>query len=114
MVSQGILETDKPLEELVTSLYNTHILPHTNVSVIAVDVVTSLYEETDVSKITSIAPKLYGFALVDEHATMGVILPGTVGVADAKHALYLIKQKYTLQGKVKIFVFTTERLLATK
>lgn len=115
LVSQGMLETDQPLEAIIPALYEKHIAPGiATTQVVTIDVVTSLYEETDVTKITAIAPNLYGFALVDEHGVMGTILPNTVGVADAKHALFLIKQKHTLGGKVKIFVFTTERLLAMK
>jgi hypothetical protein len=72
-----------------------------------------LYEETNISKIPMITPKLYGFALVDDAWTSWMILPWTKGVADAKHALFLIKQKYNIKGKVKIYIFTTDRLLVT-
>ena len=65
------------------------------------------------TKIPVITPTLYWFALVDDHGATWVILPWTKCVADAKHALYLIKQKYNVQWKVKIYVFTTDRLLVT-
>jgi hypothetical protein len=78
LVSEGIVETNQAIEALVTSLYTTHGLPHEKeMSVVAVDVVTSLYEEHDVAKIGSIDMKLYGLAVIDEQETLGVILPDT-------------------------------------
>ena len=113
MFSQWIVETDEALEDTVKRLYKTYIEPLQWIKVITIDVVTTVYEETNITKVPTTSPKLYGFALVDDKGTTGVLLPGTVWVADAKHALYLIKQKYGIQWKVKIYVFTTDRLLIT-
>jgi hypothetical protein len=33
------------------------------------DVVTTLYEETNIGKVPAISPKMYGFAVVDDHGT---------------------------------------------
>lgn len=113
LFSEWIVEADDTLEKTIESLYKTHIEPVQGIKVLTLDVVTTLYEETNISKIPVITPKLYWFALVDDHGTNWVILPWTKGVADAKHALFLIKQKYNVQWKVKIYVFTTDRLLVT-
>lgn len=113
LCSQWAVESDKPLEETLQSLYTSYIEPLKNVKVVTLDVVTNLFEETNIGKIPTTSPKMYGFALVDDHGTAWMILPGTKWVADAKHALYLMKQKYTIQGKVKIYVFTTDRLIVT-
>jgi hypothetical protein len=78
-------------------LYTTHIEPLKNIKIVTMDVVTTLFEETNIGKVSAISPKMYGFAVVDDHGTTGIIMPGTKGVADAKHALYLIKQKYAIQ-----------------
>jgi hypothetical protein len=113
LTSQGIVESDKPLEETIQSLYTAHIEPLKNVKVVTIDVVTTMFEETNIGKIPATSPKMYGFAVVDEKWTTGMILPNTKWVADAKHALYLIKQKYAIQWKVKIYMFTTDRLIVT-
>ena len=111
--SQGIVETDKPLEELIKTMFTKFVEPVKDTKVMTLDVVTTLFEETNITKIPTTSPKLYWFAIVDESGKTWVILPWTKGVADAKHALFLIKQKYNVQGKVKIFVFTTDRILVT-
>ena len=113
LFSEWIVETDLPLEDTISTLYKKHIEPIKWVKVLTLDVVTTVFEETNIGKIPTTSPKLYGFAVIDDHGTTGIILPGTKWVADAKHALYLIKQKYAIQGKVKIFLFTTDRLLVT-
>lgn len=113
LFSEWIVEADDTLDKTIEALYKAHIEPVKWVKVLTLDVVTTLYEETNISKIPIITPKLYWFALVDDHGTNWVILPWTKWVADAKHALYLIKQKYNVQWKVKIYVFTTDRLLVT-
>lgn len=111
--SQWVVESDQPLEELIAQLYTKFVEPVQDTKVITLDVVTTLFEETNIAKIPTTTPKLYGFAIVDDTGDTWVILPWTKGVADAKHALYLIKEKYWVSGKVKIFVFTTDRILVT-
>lgn len=100
-----------PLEKTLPQLHADIVIQHPDTKVLTIDIVTTFFEETNIDKIPTTSPKLYGFAVVDEHGKTGVILPATAGVADAKHALYLIKQQYLLQGKVKIYIFTTDRLL---
>jgi hypothetical protein len=69
------VETDAALEKTLQTLHDTYVAPTKDIKVLTLDVVTTLYEETNISKIPVITPKLYGFALVDEHGTSGVILP---------------------------------------
>ena len=113
LFSQGMVESDLPLEQTLQQLYDTYVATATGIKVVTLDIVTTLFEETNIGKVPTTSPKMYGFAVVDDHGTTGVIMPGTKWVADAKHALYLIKQKYAIQGKVKIYLFTTDRLLVT-
>ncbi len=113
LFSDGIVETDKKLEETIQELYTTYVEKTKGIKLLTLDVVTTLYEETNIGKIPMITPKMYGFALVDDKGNSGMILPWTKWVADAKHALFLIKQKYNIKGKVKIYIFTTDRLLVT-
>ncbi len=111
--SQWVVESDKPLEELLQMIFTKFVEPVKDTKVITLDVVTTLFEETNITKIPTTPPKLYGFAIVDDTGDTWVILPWTKGVADSKQALFLIKQKYWVNGKVKIFVFTTDRILVT-
>lgn len=71
------METNKPLEELVTELFTAHVEPVKDTKVITLDVVTTLFEEKNLAKIPTTTPKMYGFAVVDEDGTSGVLLPGT-------------------------------------
>lgn len=84
-----------------------------NTGLFTVDIVTSLFEETNISKIPSVSVKQYGFYVIDANNKSGVILPNTKGIADAKNALYVLKQKYGISGNVKVFLFTTDRLIVT-
>lgn len=83
------------------------------VGLMTVDIVTSLFEETNISKIPTTSVKQYGFYMIDANNKSGVVLPNTKGVADAKNALYVLKQKYGISGKVKVFLFTTDRVIVT-
>jgi hypothetical protein len=44
----------------------------------------------------------------------GVILPNTLWITDAKHALRAMKQKYALHGKVEVIAFRTQRIILAK
>ena len=84
-----------------------------NTGLMTIDIVTSIFEETNIGKIPDTSVRQYGFYVIDATNKSGVILPNTKGVADAKNALYVIKQKYGITGKVKIFLFTTDRMIVT-
>jgi hypothetical protein len=60
------VETDKKLEETIQDLFSTYVEKTSGIKLLTLDVVTTLYEETNISKIPMITPKLYGFALVDD------------------------------------------------
>ncbi len=84
-----------------------------NIGLITIDIVTSLFEETNISKIPMTSVRQYGFYVIDGTNKSGVILPNTKGIADAKNALFVLKQKYGISGKVKVFLFTTDRMIVT-
>lgn len=112
--SQGVLHTDKQLGDVIEKLYKWFAEDMIKkVGLMTVDVVTSLFEETNISKIPTTSVKQYGFYMIDANNKSGVVLPNTKGVADAKNALYVLKQKYGISGKVKVFLFTTDRLIIT-
>lgn len=112
--SQGVLHTDKDLKSVTEKLYKGFAEDTIkNTGLMTIDIVTSLFEETNISKIPEASVRQYGFYVIDSNNKSGVILPNTKGVADAKNALYVIKQKYGITWKVKIFLFTTDRLIVT-
>lgn len=112
--SQGVLQTDKDLGSVVEKLYKGFAEDMIkNIGLITVDVVTSMFEETNITKIPLTSVKQYGFYMIDDNHKSGVILPNTKGIADAKNALFVLKQKYGLTGKVNVFLFTTDRLIVT-
>lgn len=60
------MESDKPLEELLQMIFTKFVEPVKDTKVITLDVVTTLFEETNITKIPTTPPKLYGFAIVDD------------------------------------------------
>ncbi|USN55603.1 MAG: hypothetical protein H6765_03275 [Candidatus Peribacteria bacterium] len=114
--SEGVVNTDKPLRELVEDLYESQVKPQLkNFQVLAIDVVSEIIDMADPNEILALSPEEFGFILVSlETDQSAVILPNTSGVADAKSALYDAKKKYGIAGKVELFVFRTERILLAK
>lgn len=113
LTSQGVLHTDKNLESVIEKLYKSFVEDLKKIGLITVDIVTSLFEETNITKIPLTSVKQYGFYVIDGNNKSGVTLPSTKGIADAKNSLFLLKQKYGISGKVKVFLFTTDRLIVT-
>ena len=114
LTSQGVLHTDKTLDSVIEKLYKGFAEDMLkNIWLMTIDVVTSLFEETNISKIPTTSVKQYGFYVIDGNNKSGVILPNTKWIADAKNALFVLKQKYGISGKVKVFLFTTDRMIVT-
>lgn len=114
--SKGVVSTDKPLHELLDSLYggiSEDTLKKTRYMVI--DVVTDVTEVHDLNEAMNVPTDEFGFAVIaTDTEQSGVILPKTSGVSDAKWALYDLKQKYGIHGKAEMFLFRTERIIVTK
>lgn len=116
ILSQWVLTTDKPLRELLDNLYITYIEPRlSELMYVSLDIVSEVIAVNDPTELFSKNPQEFGFCLVDtEDKKSGVLLPNTFGVSDAKSALYYVKKKYGLDGKVEAFVFRTERIIVSK
>jgi len=110
--SNGVLEADKPLDQLLELLYHGIIEKEQNIKTMILDIVTSVREEKNMQELAQLSPKQYGISLASQQdpSKSGILLPDTKGVETIKQALLLIKQKHTLEGKVSIYTFTTERL----
>ena len=110
LASTGVLDTDKPLGELVDIVYAGLLDKEKNVVTVVVDVVTSVEQETDMKKMLWLSTKEYGvFIINNEDQKSGVMLPNLSGVVDVQTALGLIKKKYSVTGNVLIYVFKTDR-----
>jgi len=118
LISHGVLETDKPLNDLIDIVYAGILEKEKNAVSVAFDLVTEVNQESDMTKLMWLSTKDYGVFLINndhDPATLGtqkswIILPNMKGVNDIKTALGLIKQKYQVSGNVLIYVFKTERM----
>lgn len=113
LLSQWVVDTDQPLEKTLESLYKKFIKPKEKLlHYLAVDVVTEIVELEDPNDVWDMDPTEYGMIVVDtDDDTTGILLPNTDWVADMKWAIYAIKEKYGIHGKVTIAAFRTRRVL---
>ncbi len=116
VVSEGVLNTDKPLREVLDNVYNAHIAERLkDISYIVVDIVAEIIAIKNPEEIFAMNPQEFGFAIIDTEDDMSwVLLPNTSWVADSKSALYSLKQKYGIHGQVEMYVFRTERVVVAK
>ncbi len=114
IMSQWVLKSDLPLHELLDTLMEESDEAMSSVVFVAIDIVSEIIQLEDTNEILNQDPQEYGFALIGENDTSGVILPGVEWVADAKHALHNVKKKYGIEGNVEVYIFRTERLVVSK
>lgn len=112
LFSHGVLDTDKDLEKVLENLYYNYVdKQKENIKILLCEIVSSIIELTDNQEILSKSPKEFWFALISvESWKSWVILPDTQWVIDAKSALFQIQQRYSLDSKVKVFVFKTDKI----
>jgi len=115
-VSQWVVDTDRPLREILELLYAEHIEPWLKwLQFISVDVVAEIIEVQNPNELWEMSPEEFGLIIMDkEDEVTGVILPNTSWIVDMKWALYQIKQKYWIHWKADIAVFRTERIILSK
>lgn len=112
--SNGTIIADKPLWTTLDNLWWGLFQKHeAKTSLCAVDVVIKTNQHTDAKEIMQINMEVFGlFVATLDNSVSGVLLPHTEGIADAKHGIYVLKQKYpALDGKVNIRSFSTQRIL---
>lgn len=114
--SQWVVTTDKPLHELLESLYGSFSDEQLKkIRYMVVDIVSDVTEVHDLNEAMQVPTDEFGFAVVATDTTQsGVILPKTAGVSDAKSALFDLKQKYDIHGKAEVFLFRTQRIIVSK
>ncbi len=114
LLSNWVIDSDKTLDKTIETL-RLWIFEkeEKNTKAIVVDIVIDSFQETDPIKLAQLNMKKHWIFLSNIEKTKSwTILPETVWVADAKHALYVLKQKYTeLNWNVLIRAFTTDRII---
>lgn len=116
LVSQWIVETDRPLRDTVWVLYDDHIKwLLKKLTYIVYDVVVDVIEIHDTNDLWEMSPEEFWIIIADKKDDKTwVILPNTSWVADMKWAIYQLKQKYWIHWTVDIAVFRTERVVVAK
>lgn len=116
LVSEWVVSSDKPLHELIDSLYATYLEKKMeDVLYVCCDVVTDIIEIVDGAEVVTKSPEERWFAVVSrETGQSGVILPAMWGVTDARSALFYLKKKYAVEGKADVAVFRTNRIVVGK
>ena len=113
LTSQWVVFTDKPLRDIIETLYQWLWLDHAKLADrVAVDVVIDWTQQTSLNTILDLDLSLYGLCVAtQDHSVSATMLPKTVWVTNVKIAVNAMKQKYPqLTGSINIYTFTTERL----
>ena len=113
IISNGVLTTDKTLEEMINLLYNWILKKReSKTKHIIIDVINEIIEQKDAAAFLNMDPKI-NWVLLSETAweKTGLILPNTKWVASMKQAVAWIKSKYKLEWDVAISTFTVDELV---
>lgn len=111
LLSNGVVNTDKSLEELSKTLYEGLVAKQTKAKTVVLDIVKSITEEHDIAKLSTYSLKEYWLCLIDTNDNKSwILLPNTHAADDFALALKIIKEKNGLGWEVNIYVFTTERI----
>lgn len=115
LVSNGVITTDKTLDQIITILYNAIVAKHPETEVITADIVTETTLQNDVTTLLGISPTDNGIVILDKgDKKSGVMLPGTSDIPDMKTAIAKIKAKFSLSGDAEIYTFKTEKITISK
>jgi hypothetical protein len=101
------------LDTIIDSIYFWIIdkqYKNNKIVILLIDIVSNVVEWT-IDHIIWTSSKEYWYCMVSESDNKSwAILPDISWVADAKNALYLIKTKYNMEWKVKLYKFNTDRI----
>ena len=113
LISNGVLTTDKTLEDMINLLYNWILKKQeSKTKHIIIDVVDKIVEQKDIASFLNMDPKTNWVLLAETTwEKTGVILPNTKWISSMKQAVAWIKQKYQLQWDVTISTFTVNELI---
>ena len=116
LISNGVLTTDKTLEEMINLLYNWILKKQeSKTKHIIIDIVNEIIEQKDVAAFLNMYPKTNWVLLAETTwKKTGLILPNTKWIDSMKQAIAWIKQKYQLEWDVTISTFTVNELILEK
>ena len=116
LISNGVLTTDKTLEELINLLYNWFIKKEeAKTKHIIIDIINWITEQKDVTAFLNMDPKTNWVLLAETSwEKTGLILPNTKWITSMKQAIAWIKQKYQLQRDVTISTYTVNELILNR
>ena len=116
ITSNGVLTTDKTLEEMITILYNWIIKKEeTKIKHIIIDIVNEITEQKDVNAFLQMDPKTNWVLLAEtKWEKTWVMLPNVKWITSMKQAIAWIKSKYQLQWDATISTFTVTELILNR
>ena len=116
LISNGVLTTDKSLEDMINLLYNWILKKsESKTKHIIINVINQITEQKDVNAFLNMDPKTNWVLLTEtQWNKTWLILPNTKWITSMKQAIAGIKSKYQLQWDVTISTFTVDELILDK
>ena len=116
IASNGVLTTDKTLEEMINILYNWIIKKEeAKTKHVIIDIVNQITEQKDVNAFLQMDPKINWVLLAETTWNKTwVMLPNMKWITSMKQAIAWIKSKYQLQWDATISTFTVTELTLNK
>ena len=113
LTSNGVLTTDKTLEEMINILYNWIIKKEeAKAKHVIIDIINQITEQKDVNAFLQMDPKTNWVLLAETTWNKTwVMLPNIKWITSMKQAIAWIKSKYQLQWDVAISTFTVNELI---
>lgn len=116
LISNGVLTTDKTLEEMINLLYKWILSKQeSKTKHIIIDIINWITEQKDIAAFLNMDPKTNWVLLTETTGNKTwVILPNMKWITSMKQAIAWIKQKYQLQWDVTISTFTVNELILNR
>lgn len=113
LISNGVLNTDKTLEDMINLLYNWILKKsESKTKHIIIDVINQITEQKDANAFLNMDPKTNWVLLTEtQWNKTWLILPNTKWITSMKQAIAWIKSKYQLEWDVTISTFTVDELI---
>lgn len=113
LISNGVLTTDKTLEEMINLLYKWILSKQeSKTKHIIIDIINWITEQKDITAFLNMDPKTNWVLLTETTGNKTwVILPNMKWITSMKQAIAWIKQKYQLQWDVTISTFSVNELI---
>ncbi len=108
ILSNGVVFSDKSLEQTIETIYHWLIEKHKNIETIIIDIVIDTKEITNSKELQNISLQEYWLLLSTENKAW-ILLPNTEWVENISIALKIIKEKNWLEWNAKITTFQTDR-----